>query len=392
MRWRGLGTLAESALAMSVLELDELLREISSDAPSGENLEYDPVFGQMERSAQGKPEQEVGETFVEAAEADWSDVKIQALTVLSRSRDIRAAVYLARAALHTDGFPGFRDGLLVLRAYIERFWESVHPQLDADDDNDPTMRVNILVALRDGEATLQPVREATLAVSRVLGRFSYHDVQVADGESAPRGNAPPVEMATILAAFDDCDLDELRTTAEAVGSSAESVAAIDARVTEQVGSGQAADLSALTDLLGRIKRFLDEQLQRRGVSSEPKAVPSEAAGSGRPSGDDGESSRGGAMAANGEIHSREDVIRTIDRVCEYYQQHEPSSPIPLLLTRAKRLVHKSFLEILEDLAPDGLSEVYQKWGGSDDGADGLSQANHAGVSSRGEPVESGDWS
>src|SRR5690242_21313615 len=33
---------------------------------------------------------------------------------------------------------------------------------------------------------------------------------------------------------------------------------------------------------------------------------------------------------------------------------EPSSPIPLLLERAKRLVAKDFLEVLAELAPDAL--------------------------------------
>ena len=372
---------------MSVLDLDRLLREISPEAPSGDNLEYDPVFGQMERAAQGKPEQEIGETFVEAAEADWNDLKRRALDVLSRSHDLRAAVYLARAALHTDGFLGFRDGLVVLREFVDRFWESVHPQLDPDDDNDPTMRVNALIALRDGDAALQPVREAPLVASRILGRFSYRDVQAADGETPPHGDESPPEMATILAAFSDCDLDELKATAEAVGSSAESVARIEAIVTEHVGPGQAPDLSALTGLLEHIGRFLDEQLERRGVSSQAEsAEPVSSPTAGGP-----EQSPPSSVAVNGDIHSREDVIRTIDRVCEYYQQHEPSSPIPLLLKRAKGLVHKSFLEILEDLAPDGLSEVHQKWGGLDDGSESLSQTTPTDVSSGGEPVKSSGW-
>ena len=34
---------------------------------------------------------------------------------------------------------------------------------------------------------------------------------------------------------------------------------------------------------------------------------------------------------------------------------EPSSPIPLLLERAKRLVSKDFLEVLADIAPDALA-------------------------------------
>jgi type VI secretion system protein ImpA len=42
-------------------------------------------------------------------------------------------------------------------------------------------------------------------------------------------------------------------------------------------------------------------------------------------------------------------------VAEYFRQHEPSSPIPMFLERAKRLVAKDFLEVLADIAPEALA-------------------------------------
>ncbi len=61
--------------------------------------------------------------------------------------------------------------------------------------------------------------------------------------------------------------------------------------------------------------------------------------------------------ATGELRSRDDVIRTLDRVCAYFRAHEPSSPVPLLLERAKHLVSKDFMEIVRNLAPDGVGQV-----------------------------------
>jgi type VI secretion system protein ImpA len=60
---------------------------------------------------------------------------------------------------------------------------------------------------------------------------------------------------------------------------------------------------------------------------------------------------------SGPIQSREDVIRSLDQVCDWYARNEPSSPVPLLLRRAKRLVNKSFLEAVQDLSPSGVTEV-----------------------------------
>ena len=47
----------------------------------------------------------------------------------------------------------------------------------------------------------------------------------------------------------------------------------------------------------------------------------------------------------------------MDLICDYYLKNEPSSPVPILVQRAKRLVTMGFMEIIQDLAPGGVSEV-----------------------------------
>lgn len=63
-----------------------------------------------------------------------------------------------------------------------------------------------------------------------------------------------------------------------------------------------------------------------------------------------------APRASGEIANREDVLRQLDRLLEYYVRHEPSSPVPVLLKRAKTLVTADFAEIVRNLIPDGISQ------------------------------------
>ena len=59
----------------------------------------------------------------------------------------------------------------------------------------------------------------------------------------------------------------------------------------------------------------------------------------------------------GGIQSREDVQHCIDLICDFYARNEPSSPVPLLLQRARRLVNKNFIDVVRDLLPDGLNQV-----------------------------------
>jgi type VI secretion system protein ImpA len=41
----------------------------------------------------------------------------------------------------------------------------------------------------------------------------------------------------------------------------------------------------------------------------------------------------------------------------YYDRNEPSSPVPMLLQRAKRLISKDFLDIMRDLTPEGVAQA-----------------------------------
>ena len=66
------------------------------------------------------------------------------------------------------------------------------------------------------------------------------------------------------------------------------------------------------------------------------------------------------------INNHQDVIRQLDVICAYYERHEPGSPVPLLLKRARDLVDKSFLEIVEDLAPDSVNQIKHIISGSVD--------------------------
>ncbi len=336
---------------MSLLEVESLLAEISPEAPCGEDLEYDPAFGELERSAQSRPEQEMGDAVVEAQEADWPKVKAIALELFGRTKDLRVATYLARATLRTDGFVGLCDSLAVIRGMIEQYWDTVHPQLDPDDDNDPTLRVNTVASLCDQEAMLRAVREAPLVTSRLLGRFGLRDLALATGElSLPSDSDDTIpELSVIDGAFMECPIEELQETTQAVRDSIEHVGAIEDAVTAQVGAASAADLSSLVDVLNEAEKVLAERLARRGVGTE-------AAGEVEDAGPE-QAQAAGAAAVPGQINSREDVIRMLDRACDYFARHEPSSPVPLLLQRAKRLVSKNFLEILQDLAPDGVPQA-----------------------------------
>lgn len=337
---------------MSRIDVDSLLKEVSAEFPCGENLEYDPEFGEMERATQGKPEQQIGDTLIQAEEPDWPKINKKVVSLFKRTKDLRSAVYFTQALLHTDGLLGLRDGLKLIQGLLEKFWDTVHPQLDPADNNDPTLRINTLLTLCDPATVLQSIREATLVKSSAFGKITLRDILVSSGKfTLPTGSKEKIlEQSTIDAAFMIAQLDEMQSIADAIRQSLESIAAIETLLMDKVGAKQMADFSTLPNLLKEAQQIMTEHLSQRGATESDAATEETAAKSGTAK---------ASRQINGEINSREDVIRVLDMACEYFSRHEPSSPVPLLLQRAKRLVSKDFMEILRDLVPTGVSQAEQ---------------------------------
>ncbi len=343
-----------------MIDIDDLLREISPEAPCGNDLQLDAKsdYGTLERAAEGTPERQMGDTIVPAKEPHWVEVRDIALKLFSETRDLRIAALLNGALTRIEGWKGFSDGLMLMQGLLERYWDCVHPQLDPDDDNDPTFRVNTIASLNDTTATLNGLLAAILVEARGIGRFSLRDIEIANGErSAPKDDKTPhPEPQIIAAAFQDADLEQLQDTANAISQSLEMIAAIESILMDRVGPEESPNLAAVISLIKTAQKTLAPYLAERMELAAPadEVTDLDAEGGAETS---AEAVKTPARTALKAINSRDDVIRAIDLICAYYTQQEPSSPVPILLKRAKRLVTKDFMDILRDLAPDGVSQL-----------------------------------
>jgi type VI secretion system protein ImpA len=342
-----------------LIDVETLLAPVSADAPCGEDLEYGAVDA-LTRAAQIVPEQQIGDSVIPAQEPDWDAVRRQALDLCKETKDLRVAVLLANAAVRTEGWPAFADALAFLDGLLERYWADVHPGLDPDEPDDFTLRVNLIASLADAETTLSYLREAPL-VQSVMGRFSLRDILIADGELSHPAHSeePPPDRALIDAAIRAADAEQLGASKTALDRAIAAHDHIEARLMRLVGAASAPDLSPLSTLLKRAQKALEEAL----------ALHPDAAGDTAFTGVDDNAVEATAVTARppigggtGEISGPDDVRRALEAICAYYQRYEPSSPIPMLLERALRLIAKDFHAIIKDLAPAGLAAVEQ-WRG-----------------------------
>lgn len=332
---------------MVAVGVEAFLKDISAENPCGNNLEYDPDYLELMRVAQGTPERQMGSTVIPAEEPNWRDVRDRCAKILGRTKDLTVAIKMCEALLRLEGLPGLCTGLGVIGGLVDQRWDGVHPRLDPDDGNDPTARITILGSLTDPAQFVSRVRALPLTNS-LAGKFGLREIAWSKGHGSPPAGTEAPKPEMIEAAFHDTPQDELRSTLRAAEETIGVLKAMDARLTAHVGAGQGIDFDPILKVLGEVAMEARNHLPAEPGSA---ADPAAAGGNGR----------GGAplpgRPLTGDIRSLDDVRSAIDRICNYYEQVEPSSPIPLLLRRAERLVGKSFLEIMKDVSPDGVKQV-----------------------------------
>lgn len=330
---------------------EELSKPLSEDQPCGENLEYDPVFQRLETlMAEQGEDVVVGDDGANKG-PDWKAVAEQVEDLLPRTRDMRVLVHAAMAGLNIDGIPTFHKALITLNNCLEKHWDSIHPQLDPDDDNDPIMRMNVLQNLTDYDHVRQGLRHCPLIEMKGVGSFSLRDIDVAEGRETPREGEEVVDAALIKGAFSEADPAVLEELAGAISGSLDELDRMLVIWADKTSQAEAPALEDTRDTLRDVARVVSN-------FSPSAAAAVEAASGGGAAAPTAEA----PAAPPGAITSRNDVINAIDRICEYYNVNEPSSPIPLLLKRAKGLVSKSFMEILENIAPEGMNTARQVTG------------------------------
>jgi type VI secretion system protein ImpA len=338
---------------MSVIDIDQLVQALSDDEACGPDLEYDLEMAELNRESEGKPEVQYGDAVTPAVPPEWKTVKKLCLSVFKRTRDLRVAILLLRSLMALHGMEGAADGLALIHRLLEERWDTVHPQLDPDDDMDPTMRVNALAALADGPTVVREFKDVNFIMLPGLGGFNLRMLEYTSGDVPVPEGQHRHELSTLHASMADMPEDAMTATLARINTAFDAMVGIESTLSKKVGSSNMVNLDSLIKCLKRVRDFVQGQQPDAVLEGGGDDVAANAGGGGG-------ASAGGARTGapiSGEIASRDDVCRMLDKICAYYARYEPSSPVPLLLQRAQRLVPKSFIEIMEDMTPDGLAQL-----------------------------------
>jgi type VI secretion system protein ImpA len=327
---------------MSHLPVDQLLAPLGEDTPCGDDLEYDAAFMALDEAARGKPEQQFGDTLIAAQEPDWREVFEESLALAHRTRDLRIAVLLARSGARLHGIEAYGDALTLIAGLLEQQWAHVYPLLDADDGNDPTMRMNALAPLVDPDTGVADLRSAAVIGGRTP--VTVRQIELASGKVDARGDESVPSQAGMVQAIKGTE-SQAPGLIEQLKQPLMALKRIEAAIADQIGSAEGPDLKPLI----AIARWLNAAADQAAGGEEAATDDSDEQAS-----DDGTP---GPSSTPGAIRTRDDAIRTLERVCLWIEHNEPTNPAPLLIRRAQRLMGKTFLEIMRDMAPESLAAI-----------------------------------
>jgi len=314
-------------------ELDSLLKPISADAPCGEDLDGTQLLAGFDAFRL------FGNDTPLPGDTPWPEIRQKSDEALEKSRDLRPLAHLVAALVRTEGLTSFCSALTVMDRWLTERWNLVFPRVAED----ALLRKNALNSFADRMAVVDGLRRAPIVSHRQLGSYSLRDVELASGQLKPtETDTKPPNTAQVEAALSGTAVDELSALATAVGAALDALRNVVGTMQTRGGFESAPDLDPLLKPLSRIDKLLGEHLASRGAAGvAADSAPSAA----------------GETAVSGAVTSRQDAVRSIDAAATFFRDNEPSSPVPLFLERAKRLVSKSFLEVLQDIAPDTLTEV-----------------------------------
>ena len=117
------------------LEIEPLLSPISSDQPCGQDLSFSNEFHAIKiAKTQDDPLLDQGDWVAEPKQADWHFVEQKSIELLTgKSKDLRLMGWLLEAWSNLYGFEGTAKALELMHRTLNEYWTQLHPEIEEED-------------------------------------------------------------------------------------------------------------------------------------------------------------------------------------------------------------------------------------------------------------------
>jgi type VI secretion system protein ImpA len=229
---------------------DDLLNPIEGPNPSGANLRYDPVYDKIKEARREEAQPPPGMTEQDRKVSDNAQViKLTIDLLTNKTKDLQLAAWLTEAWLKQRGFGGLKDGLALCCGLVDKFWDTVYPEIEDGDAESRGAPLGFLGVKLDIPIKLVPVVEK--AKYGLLDHKQSRDVGYEDqvkGEEAKKKRAQLVKEGKLTPELFDKAFEE---TPKKFYAQAEK------------------DLDACLENLTRLKKSCDEKFGNEGPAYGP---------------------------------------------------------------------------------------------------------------------------
>ncbi|WP_226911337.1 type VI secretion system protein TssA [Gallaecimonas mangrovi] len=353
-----------SEIAISLFDFNALMASISDDNPCGIDLRADespvsPYFTlkDIRNQARAIERQAVLDDEYQPP-SQWRDLSQQIPDIVAgQSKDLELVTWLIEAWCREYGFLGLKDGFLLAANLIEQHWEQLYPLPDEDGI---ATRLAPLVGLNglDAEGTLiQPILSIPLFFGQTYGPFATWQC-----EQAAEVNRMDKEKAEQKRKAGAASYDQINQTVKEMPAS-ELVALADHIEGAQQAFQRLSDAmdnasqepQATSQVTKALKRCRDalwfhageiiEKAREQAQALSDDGYEENAEGEILPTGTSGD-------AVQSAIHSREQAVKQLARLADFFRQTEPHSPVSYAIEQAIRWSKLTLPELMQELISD----------------------------------------
>lgn len=361
-----------------VIDIGSLLEPIAADNPVGRDLRKDAAptapYAQIRDARKAARAAERSNLFGDGnSEADdhWRVVCERVPAVFkTETKDLEIACWYVECLIRKSSFAGLRDGFVLIRQLIERYWDNVYPLPDEDGIE---TRVAALTGL-NGEGAegvlIAPIRTAAITEPGQRGAFAFWQYkQALDAHRISDESARAEQIAKngfaledIEKAVEESSSDFYVNLRDDVRDALAEYKRIGELLGERCGAQKAPPTSnivnILTEILGAINHLAKFKL--------PQPQAEEASGA--------DGATPGLPALSGTIKSRHEAFQQLSQISQFFRRTEPHSPISYIIEKAVRWGNMSLGELMQELIPDaGSRTTYASLTGVSTGGDSNEQ-------------------
>ena len=344
--------------------LSDLFQPIAEHAPCGEDLSFSTHFHDIKKA---KTQDDVlldqGDWVTERKQADWDFVIAQTTELLrEKSKDIRLVTWLTEGWANLYGFQGIAQGIQLCHELLERYWQQIHPEIE---DEDLDQRIGLL------QGFIQQLPHLIKHVPLTSGAYHYHLLDYENAlyhENNRRKHGDEDETTGVGLSLEQFEHALFNTSKsfqyqnyqafqEVLTQWQQLKLILDERMGLDAPSFASLD-SALDDIHVTLRKvyktdaFGSAENTQPQISNETQTIASQ-----HNSMPDTPPAQpiGFQMQAQNHLANREQAMRVLQDISDYFQANEPHSPVSYMLQKtikwSQMPLHEWLAQVIKDDQP-----------------------------------------